>query len=372
MKVQHFLLPLLAGVLALASCIQTPKVSSNSYTVEGIVTDSTDNGKTIYIVNYDDNERIDTTVVQNNRFVFTGIVDTAVICRIDIDRQKFGNFILEPGKITLNLKDRKIPASGTALNRLLTQIIQKEDSLNQVWMGKHKVLETAFPDKSEYTKQANDYYEQHLRPIYVNFYKQFIQAHNNDAIGLYLMYTRFFNNLSLEEKSNALKTYGPWLKSTRTAQHFINAVEAERNTQPGKYFTDIEGVDEDGKELSLSDFVGKGNYVLVDMWASWCVPCRREIPNLAKLHQRYHKKGLTVVGVYTWDEPEYLTNAMKEEKISWSQIIDIDGTAMDKYGIEGIPFIFLLSPDGTILERYLRGDGMVATVDEYMKGNKVN
>ena len=357
----------LVGGLALASCDQTPKVPATSYTVEGIVADSTANGKTIYIMNYDGNQTIDTTVIQNNRFVFTGTVDTAAFCRIDVNRQEFGNFILEPGKITVNLNNRKNPASGTAMNGLMTQIMQTQDSLIQVLMQKHKEMRAALPDEVAFMQQAKAYFEKQLKPLYVNFYKQFSQSHTNDAIGFYLMYTHFFRNLSLEEKSNALQAYGPWLKSTQTAQHFIQAVEAEKNTQPGKPFADIKGVDKDGKELSLSDFIGKGNYVLVDMWASWCGPCKGEIPNLAKLHQRYHNKGLTVVGVFTWDKPENLTKAMKEEKISWSQIIDTDRTAMEKYGIDGIPFIFLLSPDGTILERDLRGEGMIATVDEYMK-----
>ncbi len=370
MKTKNLLLAFLAGGLALASCNQRSKVPANFYTVEGIVADSTANGKTIYIINYDDNKTIDTTVIQNNRFAFTGIVDTALICRIDVNHWTSGNFILEPGKITLNLKDHKNPASGTAMNGLMTQIMQAQDSLNQVLMQKHKELRAAFPDEVVFMQQAKTYYEQQLKPQYVSFYKQFSQSHNDDAIGLYLMYTQFFRSLSLEERSNALQAYGPWLRSTQTAQHFIQAVEAEKNTQPGKPLADIKGVDKDGKELSLSDFIGKGNYVLVDMWASWCAPCKGEIPNLAKLHQRYHNKGLTVVGVFTWDEPENLTKAMKEEKISWSQIIDKDRTAMDKYETDGIPFIFLLSPDGTILERDLRGEGMIATVDKYMKEKK--
>ena len=368
MKTKNLLLAFLMGGLALASCNQTPKVPANFYTVEGIVADSTANGKTIYIINYDDNKTIDTTVIQNNRFVFTGTVDTTAFCCINVSRQEFGNLILEPGKITVNMNNRKNPASGTAMNGLMTRIIQTEDSLQQVLMQKHKELQTAFPNRIAFMKQAIEYYEQQIKPLYVNLYKQFSQSHTNDAIGSYLMYTEFFRNLSLEEKCNALQAYGPWLKSTQTAQRFIKSVEAEKNTQPGKPLKNIKGVDKDGKDLSLSDFIGKGNYVLVDMWASWCMPCRGEIPNLAKLHERYHNKGLTVVGVFTWDEPENLTKAMKEEKISWSQIIDTDRTAMEKYGRDGIPFIFLLSPDGTILERDLRGEGMIATVDEYMRG----
>ena len=366
MKTKNILMAFLAGGLALVSCNQTPKVPANFYTVEGIVADSTANGKTIYIMNYDSNKRIDTTVVQNNRFVFTGTVDTAAFCRIDVSHQEYGNFILEPGKITVSLTDHDHPASGTALNDVMTQIQVKNASWIPIIQKKLKECHVDFPDEEPF----KGWYQQHIVPQYIKTYEQFIQSHTNDAIGLYLMYTRIFQDMPLEERSKAIQAYGPWLKSTRTAQRFIKFIEGEKNAQPGKSFTDIKGVDKDGKELSLSDFIGKGNYVLVDMWASWCVPCRGEIPYLAKLYERYHNKGLTVVGVFTWDKPKNLTKAIKEEKISWSQIIDTDRTAMEKYGINGIPFIFLLSPDGTILERNLRGEAMIATVDEYMKGKK--
>lgn len=102
------------------------------------------------------------------------------------------------------------------------------------------------------------------------------------------------------------------------------------------------------------------------MWASWCGPCRGEIPNLSQLYNRYKDKGFTVVGLFVWDEESNLKKSLEEEKITWSQIIDTEGNAMDLYGESGIPQIILFAPDGTIVKRNLRGENMIQTVDKIM------
>ena len=134
-------------------------------------------------------------------------------------------------------------------------------------------------------------------------------------------------------------------------------------------YTDITGTDADGKPIALSDFIGKGNYVLMDMWASWCGPCKGEIPNLARLHNQYKDKGLTVIGLFVWDKQENLKKAMESEGITWPQIVDEESKSTQVYGVDGIPHIILFSPDGTILKRNLRGDAMIKTVEEIMNVN---
>ena len=99
-------------------------------------------------------------------------------------------------------------------------------------------------------------------------------------------------------------------------------------------------------------------------------PCKAEIPHLAQLHNRYKDKGLTVIGLFTWDKAENLPEAIKAEKITWPQIIDTDNQGMKQYGVDGIPHIILFSPDGTILKRGLRGDFMIKTVENILSNKK--
>ena len=144
-------------------------------------------------------------------------------------------------------------------------------------------------------------------------------------------------------------------------------MDSKKRTAEGSMFVDIEGSDEQGNALKLSQFVGRGNYVLGDMWASWCGPCRREIPNLLQLYRKYHDKGLTIVGVFVWDKLENLKPAKEKEGILWPQLIDSKETATKLYGVNGIPQIILFAPDGTIVERDLRGSKMLERVDKVME-----
>ena len=118
----------------------------------------------------------------------------------------------------------------------------------------------------------------------------------------------------------------------------------------------------------MSTFIGKGNYVLIDMWASWCAPCKGEVPYLKHLHNQYKDCGLTIVGIFTWDKPENMAKAIEEEGMTWPQIIDTEKIAMEQYQVTGIPTLVLLSPEGGILEMDLkfRGENMVKTVEKYL------
>ena len=137
-------------------------------------------------------------------------------------------------------------------------------------------------------------------------------------------------------------------------------------TGEGKMFKDFEA-EYQGKVTKLSDYVGKGKYVLVDFWASWCGPCRAEIPNLIKVYNQYKGDKFEVLGVATWDEPKDTEKAIKELKIPYPQMMNAQKAGSDAYGITGIPQIILFGPDGKIVKRNLRGAGIESTVAEVLK-----
>lgn len=145
----------------------------------------------------------------------------------------------------------------------------------------------------------------------------------------------------------------------------IKALSMEK-TAPGQMFTDFSVKMSNGKTVKLSDYVGKGDYVVLDFFASWCGPCRREMPTLKGIYEKYNGKGLKVVGLAVWDEPADTKKCVKELALPWTIIDNAQSEATEIYGVSGIPHIIVFAPDGTILARDLRGNDLAAKVDELL------
>ncbi|MDD2960643.1 MAG: TlpA disulfide reductase family protein [Muribaculaceae bacterium] len=340
---------------------------SNGYVVSGVVNDSTANGKMVYIMQYDDQTYIDSTTVSNGKFVFKGKADTAQFCRLILSREKYTNLILENGNITVDIENGKMP-TGSPLNEELAKIEAERDSIINLVEVQQQELAKKYTNPEELKAKRKEFFDEINKNLATRC-KELYKIHNNDAIGFYLLNSIYLDAMEPEEREQIIASLGSWLKSTNTVSVIIKQIKTAKKTAEGQMYTDIKGKAIDGRPLSLSDFIGKGNYVLLDMWASWCGPCKGEIPNLAFLHNKYKNKGLTVVGLFVWDKESNLKKTIEAEKITWPQIIDAYERA-NFYGVTGIPFIILFDPDGKIIKRGLRGEEMIKTVEELLQNKK--
>ena len=283
--------------------------------------------------------------VTDGRFLISGQVErpiySSLIVHMDIEfedgrKDEHGSdfpFILEPGNIVFD--SEKLVLRGTPLNDVCAEAKLKFREL---------VESEQFVELKQYAKD-------------------FVNQHAADPAGIY-MTLLMEDVLQPKEILKMIKQLSENGQRTMSIGFLEMRLEDQCKTpQEGDLFTDF-AVEYDGKTTRLSDFVGRGQYVLVDFWASWCIPCREEIPNIIAAYNRYKDRNFTALGIAAWDKPEATTKAITEEKISYPQIINSQKIATDAYGITGIPEIILFAPDGTIIARGLRGNEIESKLAE--------
>ncbi len=291
-----------------------------------------DAGKMAYIVNYDTGDKLDSVLVEGESITINGTVATAIPARLIIGSRRASTFILEAGDITI---DSLGTAEGTPLNKEFEEFTAAGDSLSV-----------------EFGKAETDSAKEAIYDAYKELTQTAITTQAGNPIG-YFAFTNLAYELTPDQLDSIIKVHPEYLEYTRI-QKLIELNNNLKATAPGTKFKDftIEG----DSTVSFSQYVGKGHFTIVDFWASWCGPCRRAMPQLKELYEKYHSKGLDVLGVAVWDKPEDTEEAIEQLGLPWPQIINAQNTPTDLYGISGIPHIMLIGPDGAIIDRNLHGD----------------
>ena len=323
-------------LLLLASC-------SKGYKVTVTFPDDSANGETAFLTNYDTGDTLASATVENKTCIFEGNADNGFFARLLVGGNRYG-FIVEPGDVELNI------AEGLA-----------HSPLNDKMADWGKEMQKIADDTTITEAEGEARYAEGLFKFY--------QENKDNAIGPwafcnYLMY-KDFTEADIDGLLKEAPVEYAQLKRVEKAK---NAAKQLTVTAEGKKFTDFEVPADDGTVQKLSDYVGKGKVTLVDFWASWCGPCRAEIPKLQALKSKYGYK-FDVLGVAVWDNPDDTRKAMEQMEITWPVIIGTQqlNEPTDLYGIKGIPHIIIFGPDGTILSRGLTGDDLATKLAEVLK-----
>ena len=195
--------------------------------------------------------------------------------------------------------------------------------------------------------------------------KKTIRKNADNELGLTALQNIYYL-LEPDELEALIAQLGPSNRENDFVKKLSSGIGSKKATAEGKMFTDFEIVQypdaEDKGVVKFSDYIGKGKYMLVDFWASWCGPCKREIPNIKKVYEEFAGDNFDILSVAVWDEPQASIDTAAAYGIKWNQIVNAQKIPTDIYGIEGIPQLILFGPDGTILKRDLRGEEIAKEV----------
>ena len=345
--------------------ITQPK--AGNYRIDGIAPADA-NGQWVYLYKPSGQGASDSVQIANGRFTLErAVVEDGLIAHLVIPRSYNLSFIPEEGIIKADLA--AIAATGTALNDLHAQKAKAREALETETRGRLKAIraDKNLDDKAKEEAQekiVNEFYGK-IKPLA----EADLKEHSNDAIGLIALQTLLgMEDVNVAKAEALLQQAGDRLRAEESITKMVARLRRVEATQAGAQFVDFEGVDDANKAVRLSDYVGKGHYVLVDFWASWCGPCRREIAHLKKVRDTYTDKGLVILGTVVWDEMEDHLKAMKELEITWPQIFN-KAEATELYGIAGIPQIILFDPTGKIVARDLRGEEINKLLDKALQDN---
>jgi len=325
---------------------------------------------------------IDSTTLKNGTYNFTGKIAEPVRAQLIAKPRSAGDTIgwkpgrkdvalifLSPDKIEITSVDSfsNVTVKGSAANDELAKIEkemkvinQKGEALNNQYMEYDKAKDEGSKNKIMAQFKSLDKESK-------NVYRKYLQANPSSPIAMYVINQYAGYDINADEVEPLFAALPASVKSYPSYKEFSDRLAVARKIGVGKPALNFTQNDTAGKPVSLSSY--KGKYVLVDFWASWCGPCRRENPNVVSAFNKYKDKDFTVLGV-SLDQPNAQARwikAIHDDNLTWTHVSDLkywNNEAAQLYGVRAIPFNLLLDKEGKIIAKNIRGEELQTKLAE--------
>ena len=359
----------------MSAMLLTSVSAQNGYTITGTA-EGTEKGDTIFLCEMQGffaMVPVDTAVVKKGQFVFSGQFDGCTH-RYLVATHKGENvataaILLENAPIHVQMfKDEKKNIIEGGPSNTLWQEYEEgakvfDDRMAADWSV---CLDTLVAEDNKIKERllVNTYSADRK-----NYTKRFMLQHIGTPVADYLL-AQTQSDFTKEEQEQLLKLFGQQKQQFYVYKGIMAQRAIDQRTGVGAQFTDFSMPDPKGKMISVSDYVKKNKYTLIDFWASWCGPCRAEMPTVVKAYDLYHAKGFEVVGVSLDNNKEAWIKAIDQLKMPWPHMSDIKGwgcAGAALYNVKGIPANVLIDQQGKIVAKNLRGQDLLDKMAELLK-----
>ena len=340
------------------------KAQEVKYTVNGI---SKNNGSTISLYDRTTRQELGSTVVSDGKFSFSGTAEKNILMAVGDTNMAWMTLFFNDGTpVTVNLNDSTL--KGSPVNERLVAY----DLAANAPIGNLQLKIESMSDEERDKKQAEitGALVIAMMKMTEQIEKVFKEENDNMIPAAFITeYQQLFGQAKLDSILNTKPVWAshPAVQRQIAEWEYQKAQEEKKNAYIGQQFTDLEEADVDGNMHKLSEYVGKGKWVLVDFWASWCGPCKAEMPNVVEAYNKYHAKGFDIVGLSFDNKKEPWVKAITDWNMPWIHLSDVKGwksVAAGTYGVNAIPDNLLIDPQGKIVARGLRAAGLLAKLKE--------
>ncbi len=342
-----------------------------NYEIKGMIANPSLDGEYVYLqkIENDALQTVDSALVKDQRFKFTGIADSAVIREISFGNKGTGPapvvFVLQQGHMEAYV-DTFSTMTGTVDNDKLTEFQTQRNYLVskiQKIMSEYQMEALKGPISDSITMVYQGQYEVAANEI-TNLSYNFALLNNTNVAGA-LVFLQSISSFTYQQVESILSDAGQTFLNVEGIEMIKKQVDLEKNVAVGKPFVEAIIPDTTGIKVSLSDYIGKGDWVLVDFWASWCTPCVKEFPYLKEAYNKYKDKGFKIIGISLDANREAWISAIKKNNLNWIQLSNLKGwdcpVAKD-YAIQSIPMTILFNPQGFIQAKGLRQDMLLIEI----------